>query len=513
MPVPPSPAKTAPTGGAPRRSARVIISAVCAVLLMASLGQTIVSTAMPIIAADLGGLDHITWLITAYLLASTVSAPIFGKLGDLYGRKIVMQGGILIFLVGSLIGGLAQSMGVLVVGRAVQGLGGGGLIVVAMAVIADVLPARERGKAQGLMGSMFGISTVVGPLIGGFLVEQFTWHWIFFFNLPIGVLAYAILTLALERPAEQKRHSIDYLGAVLLAGVLSCVVLIANVGGSTLAWGSVEVILLLALCVSMVMAFIVVERRAAEPVLPLSLFSNNTFLVANSVGVLVGSAMFGSITFLPLFLQVVKGVSPTNSGMFLVAMMVGLLGGSIGAGKRMSDTGRYKLLPVLSTGLLALSMLALSTVSPTTPLWHIAGFMVLVGLGIGPVMSIGVAAIQNAIPGSMMGVGTASVNMFRLIGGSVGTSAFGAIFAAGLTQNLSGLLPSGEEVGLRSINAEMLAALPPGTRDAVLSGFSNALSPIFLVAAGLSVLACGLSMLLREHPLSSGRPEDPVAAE
>lgn len=508
-----SPSRATP----PQKPVGVIIGAVCAVLLLASLGQTIVSTAMPIIAADLDGLDHITWLITAYLLASTVSAPIFGKLGDLYGRKVVMQGGILVFLTGSVIAGLAHSMEVLVIGRAVQGLGGGGLIVVAMAVVADVMPPRERGKAQGLMGSMFGISTVIGPLIGGFLVEQFTWHWIFFFNLPIGVLAYAILSFALPRRADHKRHSIDYMGAVLLTGFLSAVVMAASVGGTTFAWGSVEMILLVAFSLALLIAFIVVERRAAEPILPLGLFANNTFLVINSVGMLVGCAMFGTIAFLPLFLQVVKGVSPTNSGMFLVAMMAGLLTGSIGAGKLMSDTGRYKMLPILSTGLLAVGMLALATISPATPLWQVAVYMLLVGLGIGPVMSVGVAAIQNAIPVSMMGVGTASANMFRLIGGSVGTSAFGAIFAAGLARNLDGLLPGGEAgeaaAGLHSISAEMLATLPEGVRAQVLDGFAAALGPVFLVGAGLAAMACALSMLLHEHPLSSEMSREPVPAE
>ncbi|MEQ3624994.1 MAG: MDR family MFS transporter [Celeribacter sp.] len=493
------------------QSAMLVLCSAAAVLLLASLGQTIVTTAMPVIAADLGGLDHITWIITAYLLASTISAPIFGKLGDLFGRKIVMQGGILIFLAGSVLGGIAPDMTTLVIARGVQGLGGGGLIVAAMAVVADVVPARDRGKAQGLMGGVFGVSTVVGPLLGGFLVDQFSWHTIFFVNLPVGAAAMAVLAVALNRKPRAPgaaRPSVDYLGAALLATVLGTIVLIANLGGSTLAWSDPALLGLMALLAIALVGFVMVERRAAEPILPMDLFRNNAFLTVNATGLLVGTAMFGAIAFVPLYLQMVRGISPAQSGMFLVPMMGGLILTSMGAGRLMARTGHYKWYPVISTAILAVGMALLSTLTPTTPLPLVVVYMVTVGIGIGPVMSIGVVAIQNALPVRLLGVGTASANMFRLIGGATGTSAFGAIFGSALAVNLGGDLARslGAEDGVRSLSAEAIAALEPAQQAQVLQGFSDALSPIFVTGAGLAVLAFLASSLLRELPLATELP-------
>ncbi len=484
---------------APATRLRLVLWAVAVTLLVASLGQTIVSTALPVITADLGGLDHITWVVTAYLLASTVGAPVCGKLGDLFGRKLVMQGALGVFTLGALICGVAPSMGVLIAGRAVQGLGGGGLIVVAMAVVADVLPPRQRARVQGWLGGVFGLSTIIGPLVGGFLVEQLSWQWIFYANIPVALLAFAVLQVALDTPARRGRVAIDYAGAALLAGFLSAAVLISSIGGSVLPWGGPEMLALIAATLAMLLGFFAVERRAPEPILPPSLFRINAFAVVNTVGFLVGMAMFGAITFLPLFLQVVKGASPTVSGLFLLPMMAGLLGGSIAAGQLMTRTGRYKLMPILSTALLALGMALLSQLGPETPLWLIALEMLITGLGIGPVMSVGVAAIQNAVPRPMVGVGTASANMFRLIGGSLGTSAFGAIFGAALARNLAGQMP-GAEIG--TISRDAVLALPAPARAAVLDGFAAALHPIFLGAAVIAVLASLISMLLRELPLA-----------
>ena len=346
-----------------RGPVRLIILAAASVLFVASLGQTIVSTALPIIVGDLGGLDHITWVITAYLLASTVGAPICGKLGDLYGRKVVLQVAIALFLAGAVLAGLAQDMAQMVAGRAVQGLAGGGLIVVSMALVADVLPPRDRGRVQGWLGGVFGVSTVIGPLLGGFIVERLSWHWVFFVNLPVGLLALGVLSAVLRSPAERVRHRIDYAGAILLATLLSSTVLVANMGGTAFGWTSPQVLALGAVAVGSLLAFVAVESRAAEPILPLSLFKINNFLVANAVGFLVGCAMFGTITFLPLYLQTVKGVSPATSGLFLVPMMAGLIGGSMLAGRQMSRTGRYKRLPILSTAVLAAAMLVMSTLA------------------------------------------------------------------------------------------------------------------------------------------------------
>ncbi|CUH78154.1 MDR family MFS transporter [Tropicibacter naphthalenivorans] len=477
---------------------RLTLGAVAATLLFASLGQTIVSTALPIMVADLGGMDHITWVITAYLLASTIGAPVAGKLGDMYGRKAVLQVGIGIFMVGAVVCGLASTMNAVILGRAIQGAGAGALIVTSMATVGDLLPARERGAAQGLMGAAFGVSTVIGPLLGGFIVQNIGWHWIFFVNLPVGAIAFVVLGMALPKRLNREKQRIDYLGAALLASLLATIVLIPN--ADQLGEGALSGLLVIGLMA--LLGFIQAERRAAEPILPMSLFRNNTFLVVNFVGFMVGMAMFGTITFLPLFLQIVKGVSPTSSGLFLVPMMGGLLTASMGAGRLMSKTGRYKLLPTLSTGLLAGAMLSLAGISEATPLWQIALSMVFVGLGLGPVFSVGVAAIQNAIPGHMMGVGTASANMFRLIGGSIGTAAFGAVFSAGLARNLSAHLP-GASGGLSSIGAETVQALPAATQKIVLAGFSDALHPVFWIAASAALIACVVSLLLRELPLAT----------
>lgn len=481
---------------------RLVLGAVAATLLFASLGQTIVSTAMPVMVADLGGMDHITWVITAYLLASTIAAPMAGKLGDMYGRKLVLQSGIVVFVLGAVIAGTAASMGQVIAGRLVQGFGAGTLIVTSMATVGDLLPPRQRGMAQGVLGAAFGVSTVIGPLLGGFIVQNWHWHWIFFVNLPVGALAFVVIGAALPRRTERQERRVDYAGAALLATLLASVVLLPNAAGEGAGWASPQVGALAALGALSLAGFVLIEGRAEEPILPLGLFRNNTFLVVNAVGFLVGMGMFGTITFLPLFLQVVKGVSPTNSGLFLVPMMGGLIFASTMAGRVMSKTGRYKLMPTLSTGVLAVALVALSTLSADSPLWFIAGAMVLIGLGLGPVFSVGVAAIQNAIPGSMMGVGTASANMFRLIGGSVGTAAFGAVFSAGLARNLSGHMPGAEAGGLRSIGAETLRALPPEAQLRVMEGFSEALHPVFWIAALAALLACLMSTQLRELPLS-----------
>lgn len=487
---------------AEERPVRLVIAAAAAVLFLASLGQTIVSTALPIIVGDLRGLDHITWVITAYLLASTVGAPICGKLGDMYGRRVVLQGAIAMFLLGSVVCGLAGSMAQMVAGRAIQGLAGGGLIVVSMAVVADVLPPRDRGRAQGALGGVFGVSTVIGPLIGGFIVQNLSWHWVFFVNLPVGLVALGVLAAVLPGRADAVRHRIDYAGAALLATLLSATVLLANLGGTAYPWASAPIVGLGVVAALALGAFVAVEMRAPEPILPLSLFGINNFVVANSVGFLVGCAMFGTITFMPLYLQTVQGVSPATSGLFLVPMMAGLIGTSIVAGQVMSRTGRYRRLPILSTAVLTVAMLLMATLSSGTPLWLITVYMLLTGIGIGPVMSVGVAAIQNAVPASMLGVGTASANMFRLIGGSLGTSAFGAMFAAGMAARVATLLP-GEMAGIGSLDATAVARLPEATRGEVLTAFAQSLQPVFLAAAAMAGLACAISFALRETTMSA----------
>ncbi|MBF9034075.1 MFS transporter [Rhodobacterales bacterium HKCCE2091] len=485
---------------------RLVLGAVSLTLLFASLGQTIVSPALPTIVAELGGLDHITWAITAYLLASTVGAPISGKLGDLYGRKVVLQGAILIFLVGAALCGLAGTMGMLIAGRAVQGGAAGAIIVLSMAVVADVLPPRERGRAQGLLGAAFGVSTVIGPLLGGFLVEALSWHWIFLVNVPVGIVAFAVLAAALKRPPAGGRKSIDYLGAALLAAFLAAAVLLSNFGGTVLPWTGPGAWALAALVAVSLIGFVLVEKRAEEPVLPLSLFRVNAFLVVNAMGFLVGVALFSTVTFIPLFLQTAKALSPTASGLFLLPMMGGLILSSALAGQVMTRTGRYRWMPIASTALLAVSLLGMSRVGADTPLWLIALALAGVGTGLGPVFSIGVAAIQNAVPMHMLGVGTASANMFRLIGGSLGTALFGALFSAGLARRLDGVLPAGTEGGLGSMSPAVVAGLPPDIQHRVIEGISASLHPLFAIAAVGAAIACLVGTRLKETPLATTLP-------
>ncbi|MEM8729621.1 MAG: MDR family MFS transporter [Pseudomonadota bacterium] len=489
----------------PRRLLAVFL-AVSAVLFLASLGQTVVTTGLPVILSDLGGLDQITWVITAYLMAATVGAPVFGKLGDLFGRRIVMQAGIAVFLVGATICALAPDLWVLVAGRFIQGFGGGGLITSSMAAVADNVSPRERARYQGILGSVFGLSTVVGPLAGGFIVQHFDWQWIFWLNLPLGAAAWAVLVWAAAPSPRRDSVTIDYAGAAALTAVLSLTVLAASLGGTIVPWGSLWMMVLFAAILAALWCFVRIEQRAVEPILPLHLFYINNFVVANSVGLIVGVTMFGTITFVPFFMQVVKGLSPASSGLFVFPMMAGLIVSSALAGQVMARTGRYRMLPVVSTALLALGLAALALMTAQTPNGWIVAMMILVGLGIGPTIGIGVTAIQNAVPPDMVGIGTASANMFRLIGGAVGTAAFGAIFAAEFQAQLVGLL----DAAPRGLTKEMIAAMEPVLQESVRAGIAAALHPVFWIACGLACLACLVSLSMIELPL---RDDGPAAGD
>jgi len=501
-----SPADQA-AGGAPAQSVRLVISAVAVTLLLSSLGQTIVSAALPVIVGQLGGLEHLTWVVIAYLLSSTVVAPIYGKLGDLYGRKIVLQAAILIFLVGSILSAMANSMTFLIVARAIQGLGGGGLMVVAMTVVADVIPARERGRIQGVFSAVFGVSTIAGPLLGGFIVEHLAWQWIFLLNLPVGAFALLVISLVLKPRTERVKRSIDYLGFVLLTAALTSFVLATSLGGNTWAWTSPQIIGLVVASVILIGAFLFVEHRAAEPVLPLMLFRNNTFSVFNSVAFLVGMAMFGSITFIPMYLQLAKGVSPTSSAIQLIPMMVGMIGASMSSGLLMTRTGRYRFLPRISTFILTIALILLGFMQLDTPTWQVTIYMLMVGIGIGPVNSVSVTTTQNAVPRHLVGVATAGTTLFRQIGGSIGVSVFGAIFVAGLAGSLGNLLPGGAAAS--AISGEFVASLPEDLRGQVLEAVASALHPVFYFGAAASGLAFLLTFVAEELPLASSNRLQP----
>lgn len=491
---------------------RLAMGAVIATLLAASLGQTIISTALPLIVGDLGGIEHITWAITAYMLAATVAAPVFGKLGDMYGRKIMLQAGIVIFLVSSVFAALSMNLSMLVASRFLQGIGGGGLIVTAMAAVGDILPARQRGSAQGFIGAAFGLSTVIGPLLGGVIVQALSWRWLFLVNIPVGIFALAVISVAFESKPSGANRKIDYAGAILLTTSLSALVVYTSIGGTILPWFSPAALTLLLIGLVSLVGFFWAEGRAEEPLMPLFLFRNNAYLVANGVGFVVGMAMFGTITYMPSYLLIVKGYGPTEAGVMMLPMTLGLVGSSTLSGIVISRTGRYKLLPIISTAILAVGTLLLSTLDADTSFALIIAYTLLVGIGIGPVMTVGVTAIQNAVPHSVMGVATASAQMFRQIGGSLGVAVLGAVFANRLAHAAAAI---GHPEGTGAFSPDILAAMAAPERLVLLEAYVSSLQPIYIVSAIGAVLASLLGWLLVEIPLSDTLPaeEEPQAAE
>jgi EmrB/QacA subfamily drug resistance transporter len=496
-----------------QRRRLIIIGALLLGMLLAALDQTIVATALPTIAGDLHGLSHLSWVVTAYLLASTISTPLWGKLGDLYGRKTFFQASIVIFLVGSVLSGLAHSMIQLIAFRAVQGIGGGGLMTGAQTIVADVVPARERGRYQGLFGSVFGVTSVLGPLIGGFFVDNLSWRWVFYVNLPIGVVALAVVAAVLPGRLRRAAHKIDYLGTVLLAGAATGLVLLTSLGGTSYAWGSAPILLMGAGAVVFGAAFVWAESRATEPVLPLHLFRNRIFSAASAVGFVVGFAMFGAIAYLPQYMQIVKGVSPTVSGLRLLPLMAGLLATSILCGRLVSRWGRYRIFPIIGTAVMTIGLYLLSRLGVTTSDWLSSLYMLVLGAGIGGSLQVLVVAVQNAVSYADLGAATGGSTFFRSIGGSFGTATFGAVFsnvlAGNLATSLHGLsLPHGLTPASGASPA-VLAHLPAAIHLGYITGYATSLQTVFLVATPFGALAFLLSWTIKDIPMrtTAGTPD------
>ena len=486
------------------RRVLVVIGALMLGMFLAALDQTVVSTALPTIVGDLHGASHLTWVVTAYLLTSTVSTPLWGKLGDQFGRKFFFQAAIVIFLIGSALSGLSQSMLELILFRAVQGLGAGGLMVGAQTIVGDVVSPRERGRYSGIFMGMFGLTTVIGPLIGGVFVDSIGWRWIFYINIPIGAIALVVTSLALPGALSRVHRVIDYLGSALLALSATALVLFASLGGTSYSWTSPFIVGLGAVGVVLAVAFLFAERRAVDPVIPLSLFSNSVFNAVSAIGFVIGFAMFGALTFLPLFLQEVKGVSAIQSGVRLFPMMAGLFIASVGSGILVSRWGRYKVFPVMGTALTTLGLYLMSLIGVSTGAWVMAGYMAIFGLGLGLVMSVLLVAVQNAVPYEELGTATSGSYFFRMIGGSFGTAVFGTIFASLLLPNILRGIHVGKAPPGFNVNADDPAAihrLPAALQAGVVQGIAHTVQTVFLIGVPIAFVAFLLSWTLPELEL------------
>ncbi|PDQ34851.1 MAG: MFS transporter [Candidatus Lumbricidophila eiseniae] len=488
-----------------KRSILLIFAGLMVTMLLASLDQTIFSTALPTIVGELNGVNHMLWVTTAYILASTIMLPVYGKLGDLIGRKGLFIGAISLFILGSIIGGISRDMTWLITGRAIQGLGGGGLMTLSQAIIADVIPARERGRYTGIMGGVFALSSVAGPLLGGWFTEGIGWRWAFWMNIPLGILAIVSVVVFLRLP----RHTggvpkLDYAGMGLLAVTSTCLVLVTTWGGTTYDWNSLTITGLIAATVIAGVAFVIVEHSAPQAIMPLHLFKDRNFVLTTIAGLITGIAMFGALAYLPTYLQMVTGAGATQAGFLMIPIMAALLISSIGSGQLVSRFGRYKWFPVAGTAIVAAALLLMSTMTPELPTWILCSYLALMGLGLGMTMQLLILIVQNSFPVSEVGTATASNNYFRQIGASLGAAVVGSLFVTKLTSILGERLPADSGAGgNNSFTPDLVRHLPSAVRETIIGAYNNALTPVFLYLVPIMLVAVTLLMFVKEKPLAT----------
>ncbi len=483
-------AASAPPAPITKRQLYLVIAALVTGMFVASLDSTVVTTALPTIVGDLGGASHIGLVVTSYLLALTVSTPLWGKLGDLYGRKSFFQGAVIIFLFGSILCGLSQNLLELIIFRAVQGIGGGGLLVGAQSILGDIVSPRDRGRYAGIFGATYGLATVIGPLLGGIFTQYLSWRWVFYINIPFGVLSLVITAIALPRSHARPGRSIDYLGALLITLGASGLILFTSLGGTTLAWSSPALVAMGILGVLFTVGFFLYERRATEPVIPPHLFRDRTYSLTTGIGFITGFAMFGVITFISLYFQDVKGVEPAASGLRMLPMLMGLAVASMGSGYLIARSGRYKIFPILGTALTSVGLLLMATISYSTSAWAMGLYMLFLGLGLGMLVQVIIVAVQNAVAYEDLGAATASSNFFRSMGTCFGVAIFGAIYANVLPRKLHSILHEAtSSLKLSSITPALIRTLPHVVELALRHAIADTVQVIFLLAAPLGIVA------------------------